>query len=81
MRRLRMLVAMVVLTAAMLVASAGVAQALASTPGTVKIVRVPSGVPVDLAVCEVLAGDSAMFEWRAGGEVCWVNSPVSADDF
>jgi hypothetical protein len=81
MRRLTMLVTVVLVMTVMLVASAGGAQGLAGTSGTVIIDRTPSGAPVDLAVCELLAGDSALFEWRAGGEVCWVNSPVSADNF
>jgi hypothetical protein len=78
MRRFIMLATVALVMTAMLVASAGIAQGLPIR--TVTIERLPSSVPVDLAVCEVLADDSAMFDWRAGGEVCWVNSPVSADD-
>ncbi len=74
MRRLMVLVTVALLMTAMLVASAGSAQGLAQTSGTVKIEKVPSGVPVDPAACETVAG-VAGFEWRAGGEVCWLTLP------
>jgi phosphate-selective porin len=74
MRRFVVLVTVVVLMTAMLAASAQSAQGLASTAGTVKTVRTPSGVPVEATACETVAG-VAGFEWRAGGEVCWLNLP------
>jgi hypothetical protein len=42
------------------------------------IARPKFGQPVPTAVCSVLAeeGDSGLFEWRQGGEVCWFTPPV-----
>ena len=72
MRRLVVLVTVALLMVAMLVSSAGSAQAIMG--------RVPfgpdGGVAVPRTACTVLADDSAMYEWRAGGRVCWANNPV-----
>lgn len=75
MRRLRMLVAMVLLTAAMLVASATTATALpiicpCDSTGCPR----SCGAPVPRTVCETLVDEDVdgIFEWRPGG-VCWVN--------
>jgi hypothetical protein len=73
MRRVMVLVTMAVLMTAMLVASAGVAQGLASTPAVVKFERIPSGVPVEPAACEWAVGTAGL-QWRAGG-VCWLELP------
>jgi hypothetical protein len=78
MRRLILLVTLAVLMATMLVASAGAAQALRL------VGRVPfgpgAGFSTSHTVCTTAVGSSAnalqMFEWRAGGEVCWINAPA-----
>jgi hypothetical protein len=73
MRRVMVLVTVELLMMAMLAASVGVAQGLASTPTVVKVERTPSGVPVEPAACEWAAGTAGL-EWRAGG-VCWLELP------
>lgn len=64
----------VVLAAAVMTATM-VAPAFATT-GTVKWRGAGEGTAVSPTVCDVLADDSAMFEWREGG-VCWVVHPVT----
>ena len=76
MRRFMVLGTVVVLMAAMLVASAGAAQAFVG--------RVPfgpqGGFPTSHTVCSTAVGSNAnalkMFEWRSGGQVCWINAPA-----
>ena len=68
MRRMRLLVAMVVLMTAMLVAS--MSPALGAP---LLSIGSGGGVAVDPAACEWAAG-TAGFEWRAGG-VCWLELP------
>jgi hypothetical protein len=79
MKRLRMLVAMALLMAGMLVASATTATALpvicpCDSDGCPR----SCGVPVPRTVCELLVDEDSggisggIFEWRPGG-VCWVN--------
>jgi hypothetical protein len=78
MRRLILLVTLAVLMATMLVASAGAAQALQF------VGRVPfgpsGGFSTSHSVCTTVVDSNAntlqMFEWRAGGEVCWINAPA-----
>jgi hypothetical protein len=38
------------------------------------------GLATESAACQLLANGSGTFEWRAGGTVCWVNSPVTEND-
>lgn len=64
----------VVLVAALMTATI-VAPAFATT-GTVKFRGAQDGTAVAPVVCDVLADDSSMFEWRDEG-VCWVVHPVS----
>jgi hypothetical protein len=73
MRRLTVLLTVALLMMAMLVASAGGAQGLAS--GTIKIDRTPSGVAVAPAACELFADGSSGFAWRPGG-ACWFTPPL-----
>jgi hypothetical protein len=47
---------------------------LTSTPAFAR--RAFGGVQVHPSTCQVLADDSALFEWRAGGKVCWFTPPV-----
>jgi hypothetical protein len=78
MRRLFLLVTLAVLLATMLVVSAGPAHALRL------VGRVPfgpsGGFSTSHTVCTTAVGSNAnalhMFEWRAGGEVCWINAPA-----
>lgn len=70
-----MLVTVVLLMAAMLVVTAGGAQGLGPTGGTVTVDRTDSGVAVDPTVCTVLADGSGLFAWRPGG-VCWFTPPA-----
>jgi hypothetical protein len=69
-----MLVTVALLMTAMLVASAGAAQALGPQ------IRLPfgsgEGKPVEPATtCETTAGVAA-FEWRSGGQACWITFPA-----
>ena len=75
MRRIRMLVAMVLLTAAMLVATLTPAFAVTLEPDDGNPRGPAWGVRVPTTACDTVAG-TAGFEWRAGGEVCWLNLPV-----
>jgi hypothetical protein len=78
MRRLFLLVTLAVLMATTLVASSGAAQALQF------VGRVPfgpsGGFSTSHTICTTAVDSSAnvlkMFEWRAGGEVCWINAPA-----
>ena len=78
MRRLMVLVSAALLMLTILVASAGAAQALRL------VGRVPfgpgGGFSTSHTACNTAVGSSAnalqMFEWRAGGEVCWINAPA-----
>jgi hypothetical protein len=73
MRRLMLLVMLVLFMTAFLAMSAGAAQAVGRVPFG------PSGgIPVDQTICSVLTDGTpgAMFEWRAEGQVCWVNFPA-----
>jgi hypothetical protein len=72
-RRIMGLVAVVLVMTAMLAAS--VAPAMAVVAAHRQPVGPAWGVPVTTTACETVAG-IAGFEWRAGGEVCWLNLPV-----
>jgi hypothetical protein len=75
MRRLMVLVTVVLLMTAMLVvATAEAAEALQL------VGRVPFGSQRGTAIeptsaCETLAGVAA-FEWRSGGQACWITFPA-----
>jgi hypothetical protein len=73
-RRFVLLVTASLLVATVLVLTASPAMAAALRPPIAGIMG-GGGVPVDPAACEVPADGSAMFEWRAGGEVCWFTPP------
>jgi hypothetical protein len=75
MKRLMLLVTVALLMAAMLLAGTAPAMAAAIRPPIAGIMG-GGGVPVDPAVCGALADGSAMFGWRAGGEVCWFTPPA-----
>jgi len=74
MRRFIVLVTVALLMLTILVASAGVAQAIRAPfmPG--------GGFSTSHTVCTTAVGINAyglqMFEWRVGGEVCWINAPA-----
>ncbi len=51
--------------------------ALTALPASASAALTVKGTAVEDTVCEVLAGESGMFEWRSGG-VCWVVHPVTA---
>jgi uncharacterized BrkB/YihY/UPF0761 family membrane protein len=74
MRRFWVLVTVVVLMTAMLMAS--VAPAMAVVAAHRHPVGPAWGVPVSTAACETVAGVGG-FEWRGGGDVCWLNLPVA----
>jgi len=63
-RLVRVLVVAVVVTTMLVVASA---------PAFARALR--GGLAVEPAACELLADGPGLFEWRAGGEVCWFTPP------
>jgi hypothetical protein len=81
MKRIILLVTVVLLMAAMLVMSVVPALAVTREPDDGPLFPTgragPAwGVPVEpTTACNTLAG-IAGFEWRAGGEVCWLQLPV-----
>ncbi len=90
MRRVRMLVAMALLTAAMLMltSTAAAARPIICPDGTRPcggrcLERCPTtGVPVPETVCVLLVDENedGIFEWRPGG-VCWVNWGAAVSGF
>ena len=77
MRRFMVLVKVVLVMTAMLVATLTPAFAVTLEPddGNPQRRGPAWGVPVSTTACATVAG-IAGFEWRAGGEVCWLNLPV-----
>jgi hypothetical protein len=75
MRRFMVLVTVVLLMMAMLVATLTPAFAVTLEPDDGNPRGPKWGVPVTTSACSTVAG-VAGFEWRAGGEVCWLNLPV-----
>ncbi len=82
-RRFMVLVAVVLLMAAMLVATMGQAFAVTGTfgfrpvsrPGpTTETAVAEGGVGVPTSACNTVAGVGG-FEWRDGGTVCWLTLP------
>jgi len=65
-RTVRVLVVAVIVATMLVVASA---------PAFARPLR--GGLATEPAACQLLANGSGTFEWRAGGTVCWVNSPVT----
>jgi hypothetical protein len=74
MRRFMVLVTLSVTMAAMFALTSVPALAAAIRP---PVARDPAwGVPVEAtSACQTVAG-VAGFEWRSGGEVCWLTLPV-----
>jgi hypothetical protein len=81
MKRLMMLVTVVLVMAAMLVVAMAPTFAVTREPDDGNPLTTGSragpawGVPVTTTACDTVAG-VAGFEWRAGGDVCWLNLPV-----
>jgi type 1 fimbria pilin len=75
-KKMRRLLMVALLGAVMLALTALPAAAAASTCTDAASTCTVKGTAVEGTVCEVLAGESGMFEWRSGG-VCWVNHPVT----
>ena len=74
MRRLMALGTVVLLMMVMVVASAGAAQGLSGTSGSVKIEKTASGTPLPATVCQSPAAASPFIGWRGGQ--CWVFYPA-----
>jgi hypothetical protein len=81
MKRLMMLVTLVLVMAATLVVAMAPTFAVTRGPDDGNLLTTGSragpawGVPVTITACDTVAG-VAGFEWRAGGDVCWLNLPV-----
>ena len=76
MRRIMLLVTVALVMAAMMVAMAMPALAVTPEPDDGDPRRGPAwGVRVPTTACDTVAG-TAGFEWRGGGDGCWLNLPV-----